>query len=282
VQRQGPDVIHGDPAVLDLIPAFGAEDIPREDAWRLLCNRMIEYLEIAADAVPIGATPTSELRYRTVKLALDLATSWLVFVGAYRPTYRDRAAAVRALAARETVEAPFDVRVFAADVQACTAVKVDGAPELDGFADLSARILDDTRALWRWELSRLADVPGPATDDALLAAFARRQPTLARLRGWAVVARQSMRTPRARRWRRFRQVLGASPRLRVYGVAAELMFALGHMTAEPVVSAANLRRWRHALPVAVADTGASQRPDWRRLAADVVWNYRAFLVGTQA
>ena len=269
-------VIHGDPAVLELIPRFGAHDLPREDAWRLVCNRMIEYLEVAAEA-PLGPGPTPEVRYRTVKLALDLATSWLVFVGAYRPTYRERAATIRALADRATIDAPFDVQAFAADVETCTAFKLDSASELDGFRDLSTRILGNARALWRWELSHLANVAAPAPDEVMLAAFARRQPLHARLRGWAVVARQAIRSPRTRRWRRWAQVLGPSPRLRVYGVAAGLMFALADTTAEPTVSPAALRRWQHALPVA-----ATARPDWRHLAADVVWNYRAFLVGTQA
>jgi hypothetical protein len=275
-------VIHGDPAVLELIPRFDAHDLPREDAWRLVCNRMIEYLEVAAEAVPLGPSPMPEIRYRTVKLTLDLATSWLVFVGAYRPTYRERAATVRAFADGKTIDAPFDARAFATDVETCTAFKLDGASELDGFRDLSARILGNARDLWRWELSRLANVAAPATDEVLLAAFARRQPRHMRLRGWAVVARQATRSPQTRRWTRWAQVLGPSPRLRVYGVAAALMFALGDMRAEPSVSAVALRRWQHTLPVAPVAMAATARSDWRHLAADVVWNYRAFLVGTQA
>lgn len=275
-------VIHGDPAVLALIPSFGAHDIPREDAWRLLCNRIVEYLEVVTAAVPLGSPPARERRYRTAKLGLDLATSWLVFVGAYRPTYQDRAAAVRALADAGAVDAPFDLRAFAGDVDAWTAFKMDGAAPLDGFVEMSARVVRNARALWRWELARLAALTAPGSDAAIMARFMRRQSLAARLRGWAFVARHARGRANARRWSRWAQVLGASPRLRVYAVASELFFLLGDMTTEPEVSAETINRWRRTLPVASTDGPAAARQDWRGLAADVVWNYREFLVGTQA
>jgi hypothetical protein len=275
-------VIHGDPAVLELIPSFGARDIPREDAWRLLCNRIVEYLEVVTAAVPLGGPPAADLRYRTAKLGLDLATSWLVFVGAYRPTYQDRAAAVRELADAGAADAPFDLRAFADDVAACTAFKMEGAAPLDRFIEMSSRVRRNARALWRWELARLAGVPAAASDAAIMARFMSRQSVGARLRGWAFVARHARGRAGARRWSRWAQVLGAPPRLRVYAVASELFFLLEDTTTEPVVSTETMTRWRRTLPVVSPEGPAPERPDWRRLAADVVWNYREFLVGTQA
>lgn len=38
-------VVWGDPTVLRLIPELNARDVPMEDAWRLLCNRIIEQVE---------------------------------------------------------------------------------------------------------------------------------------------------------------------------------------------------------------------------------------------
>src|SRR5207249_7979397 len=83
-------IIWGDPDALSLVPSFPPEQIPREDAWRLLCNRLIEQLEPLSTLRWPCASPPVEVRYRTAKLYLDMATSFLLFAGAYAPSYRDR------------------------------------------------------------------------------------------------------------------------------------------------------------------------------------------------
>ncbi len=42
-------VIWGDPGILARIPNFSATEIERADAWEMLGNRMIEYLEATAE-----------------------------------------------------------------------------------------------------------------------------------------------------------------------------------------------------------------------------------------
>jgi hypothetical protein len=83
-------VIAGDQSVLNLVPRFAVSEIPLEDAWRLLANRIVEQLETLRE-LPVDETPLPDnVHYRTVKLVLDTATSFLVFVGGYKPTYAER------------------------------------------------------------------------------------------------------------------------------------------------------------------------------------------------
>jgi hypothetical protein len=178
-------VVWGDWDILALVPAFSAEDIPREDAWRLLANRMIELLEVAGAAngtgartllpgtVPCNPIPVScsPFFYCTLKLYLDMATSLLVFAGAYEPTYRGRARALRLL--HKASEAgshdkvgrfPFDLQGLSERVSACTALKLGQdssagrglAPELkEGGGTLWLDAVEYANRLWRWELASL-------------------------------------------------------------------------------------------------------------------------------
>src|SRR5437899_5753955 len=55
--------VGGDPDVLSLVPSFSCGSIPREDAWRLLCNRLIEQLEPLAWIRWLFASPTRAVLY---------------------------------------------------------------------------------------------------------------------------------------------------------------------------------------------------------------------------
>jgi len=62
-------VCGGDSQAFVNAPRFQVAEIPREDGWRMLCNRIIELLEV----FPENGT-SSAADYRAVKLNLDLAT----------------------------------------------------------------------------------------------------------------------------------------------------------------------------------------------------------------
>src|SRR6266853_1526162 len=79
--------VFGQADVLSQIPKFSAAQISREDAWRLLCNRLLELLEYSEDLLVSDVKQTERLRYKLVKLYLDMATSFLIFKGHYAPTY---------------------------------------------------------------------------------------------------------------------------------------------------------------------------------------------------
>ena len=95
--RERGIVVWGDKEALRLIPRFTAAEIPMEDGWWFLCNRMIEQLESAAEANSIHDNGTG-VRYRIAKLYLAMAACYLLAIGQYDPSYRERAARLQELA----------------------------------------------------------------------------------------------------------------------------------------------------------------------------------------
>jgi len=314
-------VVWGDPTILALAPAFRVEDIPREDAWRLLANRMIELLEVVS-SVPCNPFPAP---YSAVKLYLDMATSLLVFTGGYEPTYQGRARALRLLCTTSNVilsgkqrdkagRFPFDLETFSRRVSACTALKLgqdssvgdDLASEPNGRGNTlsDSRLwnfefrlpLADTvryaHQLWRWELTQLTGAPEELSDDDLMTQCLRLQPLPRRLRGWLVVLRECGWHRSWRQWPHWMR-LGwqASPRYWVYAALSQLFFRLPSLlNAERAIAEADSesRRLMSWLPMpGTGDrgerTGKSEvRKAWQRLGADIAWNYHRFLEGTRS
>jgi len=279
-------VIWGNAMVLDLIPQFAPSDVSQEDAWRLLCNRIVEQLEVASELPVSSEFFSAAAYYRTIKLYLDIATSFLVFAGAYDPTYAGRSKRLNALARESSgTDQPFDLTAFARVVETCTAWKLDPqCVRLPANREFWETAVYHAQLLWLWELRRLTGTVLQASRRDLLEKWRQMQRLPVRLRGWAYIARRQGWSQAIRlspRWvpRAFR----ASPRYLVYVVASELFFRL-----PCVLSPEKSRRrvdvdWakvRHALPVLPGASVAS--PDWRQLASDVVWNYQQFLVGTRA
>lgn len=212
--RQTGRVLWGDAGCLADIPACTAQDLPREDAWRLLCNRLVELLPSLWPAAPMAPSI-----YPWVKLYLDMATSYLVFAGNYAPSYRERAQRLQR-GSRGGWATPDFIRL----VETCTAWKLDPAgaaatPE----GEIRARALDFAQRLWCWELEQMTGAPVGTARPELWRLWLARQPWRARLRGWASAVRHGGAGPRlASRW--LRLALRASPRHCIYEAAAELAF----------------------------------------------------------
>jgi hypothetical protein len=279
-------VVWGDGAALRAVPSFPAAAIPREDAWQLLCNRMAEQLEpLAHIPWPAAGGLPPAVRYRTVKLYLDMATSLLVFLDAYAPSYRERAEKLERLAEDGWPPAglPFALRDLARKVAACTLFKLDGEV-LDGLDGWPAwrEAVREARELWRWETAALTGAPATAADDVLRETWMRAQPAAARLRGWLYVARAEGWRGAWRhgvRWARLAR--HGSPRHCVYAAATGLLFDLAGAAdgsaRRPV--AVDGRRW---LPVPGCESDDGGRTPLAPVASAVAANYHRFLVGTRA
>lgn len=257
--------------VLSLIPAFPPEAIPLEDGFRLLCNRMVEFLGALAE----GETAAGA-RYAATKLYLDMATSLLLFAGRYEPTYRGRQSRLSALAERPDVsgEWPFPLEAFSRRIRQCTEWKLAGGAG-PGGREFCAEAVRHAHSLWRWELARLTGADAAAGDGEVWARWRKAQPLAGRIRGWLYAAR-AMGWRRSRRyWPRWaRLAWGGSPRFWIYGAASELLFglpALGEAPAEPA-------RIASRLPC----PGDRDESDWPRLCAAVFDNYKRFVAGTRA
>ena len=287
-------VVWGDRDVLALIPAFSAADIPLDDAWRLLCNRMIEQLESVQDLDDPYAALRSRVPYPTIKLYLDMATSYLVFAGAYEPSYRARAQALCRLAdaGRGSDDAPFPLAGFAGRVAACTEAKLSGlggeglpVRTAEDRLDFWRASLGDAHALWRWELRRLTCLDAHASDRALWERWMVRQPLAEKVRGWLSMLRRAERVGGWREHARWAcRVWRGSPRHWVYAAASELCFRLPSVIL-PAGAADAHADWGDVfrlLPARRPEARAAARPRWQALASDVLWNYRRFLTETRA
>jgi len=277
------EVISGDASVLSLIPDFAPADIPLEDAWRLLANRLVEQLESMDELLEARPTLSPRAHYRTVKLHLDLATSLLVSVGRYAPTYGERAQNLRAGAGPEAPMAlwPLPLDQFVADVTSCTAWKLSATgPALDGERALWERGIAYAQALWRWELSRLLGSDPGAPASALMTQWMRSQPVAGRLRGWAHVVRKRGWQSSWREWSRWlTQASYGSPRHLVYSAAAALLFELSAAANGAGLPPQLAQLWAR-LPMAQANGHAED--SLRSFAASVVSNYKTFVVETRA
>lgn len=293
VKVQGK-VVWGDPAILSLIPDFHASDIPYEDAWRLLCNRMIEVLEAAGETTVTADGLPPVLHYRTVKLYQDMATSFLVFSGCYEPAYRSRAERLSRMAAdpKPPADLPFRFADFSARVSACTRFKLSGllgGDSIEAGCPASAEFLrtaiKDARALWRWELERLIGDHRLRPDTDLMSRWMRTVSFRARIRGWVRVLSKSGWHRSIRLWPRWlRLAMKSSSRYCVYAAGSQLFFALArlsdpsHSAAPPDYDLVQIRSWLPVEHGALKQTASG----WNQAMLDVCWNYKQFLKDTQS
>lgn len=285
--RHCAKVIWGEPEILTLIPEFAAAEIPHEDAWRMISNRMIELMDASRQFMQDATTLDEGLHYATVKMFLDLATSYLVFAGEYRPSYRERGERLLAIANSHRHASPFRLARFAARVQQCTVWKLSG--ELDHSCQIPKlwqQAIRYLRRLWRWEIAQITVANEQETIAALIQRLAKRQSRAARLRGWVSVAKGRGWLKSWRRWPRWmQQRLRTSPRYLVYGAAAELVFRLPCLIKCDRQLPATHPDWdkiRGRLPEVAPQQGRHNIAPWQTLADDIAWNYAEFLVRTHA
>lgn len=289
--------------VLSLIPEFAPADIPVEDGWRLLCNRMIEHLGVA-DSVFHSSEPLPlDAVYSVVKLSLDMATSFLLFCGLYAPTYQRRCERLRTLAKSGGVEfaPPFSLGEFAELVEWATQCKL--APNstlVSANRDVWRKAVTFATALWQWELARLSGVKPvvPANSHALMRRWMRKQSFYDRARGWASLLRLSGWSNNISLWPRWAlRAWWASPRNWIYAATGELFLVLPHLaegnrngTSIVPLRAGEIRSWlplrrpseRKEFGTRNNGSGPTPLDEWRDLASDVLWTYSHFLRETRS
>lgn len=282
--RQTSQVLWGDKNVLSLIPDFSPAEISREDAWRMLCNRMIEQLDFVNESAIDTERLNPALQYAVIKLYLDLATSYLLFAGAYEPTYRVREKRLRELAGLPSHGSqPFPLNPFSARVSECTEQKLSG--ELNGNWGSSSwqEAISYAIQLWRWEAVLLTSEPNEFSTAQLCQSMAKRLTNAQKLRGWFSVARRAGWWKSWRRWPGWaRMSFQTSPRYGVYQAAillAEQLCAVAQNGAGETVSAVDLQEFNRLLPVPAIPKDETKL-SWTELAKAIVLNYQRFLTGT--
>jgi hypothetical protein len=274
--RERGIVVWGDKAVLRSIPGFTVADIPKEDGWWLLCNRMIEQLESAVAADGFSDDSTA-VRYRIAKLYLAMAACYLLAIEQYGPSYRERVARLNELAASDNPPStPISLQRFSRFVSQCTELKLHGEVASGHFPRWSEAV-SDAEMLWRWALGRMLGLSASLSRAELLAELAARQPIFARAKGWVRAAYVSPTTFR-RNWLRWARLASStSPRYLVYGAASELCFA----TPQPgAITANELVEIVARLPLAPSPAG--QQLSWLAAAKLVAHNFHVFLESTRS
>lgn len=275
-------VVMGEQDVLSAIPEFDPREIERADAWHLLSNRMIEWLEALA-AASQGGQPDPGLFYATIKLWMDAATSLLVFLRAYEPGYQARAKRLATLAtSRQLFALPFSLREFSAAVDVATAWKLmpdDASAQRMGW-DFCEQARRHAGLLWCWEAKQLTGLDDGAAPLTFLRSSRLRSTPW---RGWLRAAREcqrlDMRQPRQRwlglgRW--------GSPRQCIYAVAAECVLRaaeFGPWAADGLISQLRAAKLRQFLPLNEPLVHAGS---WRQLVHELAWNYHDLVENTRA
>jgi hypothetical protein len=275
-------VVAGHPNILSLIPAFTPSEIPLEDAWRLLSNRMVELIEALAESDD-GLGP--RVQYRTIKLYLDMATSLLLFAGQYAPSYRERCNNLRKLVSDKQFSFPFSPALFLTHVEESTALKLSRTP-LAVVPDPQwvRTACNYAFLLWKWQIRQITGLPQDLSPIELCLGAMARQPKSARIRGWIFALRRYRGDESLKTWLRWlRLARRASPRYCVYAVTGELylrryVFVEKSSTDKIQSSPWNLL-WDY-LPE-VSKTLPIRR-DFRELGTALAWNYHKYLEGTRA
>jgi hypothetical protein len=279
--RHCGSAVWGDVRVLQRIPDYSREELSREDAWRTLNHRIIEALAKMADEPPNNeASP--DLRYATIKLFLDAATSYLIFSGHYAPTYFLRAEQLRRLTAGNEADAPFDLRSFAAEVTRWTEWKLNRRPAGQPMSRRTmAAALTYAEQLWRWEAARLGSADTSLTPFQFVREVARTQSAAQRMRGWMSLLRRSAWL---RSWRNWPQWLWLSrfgtPRYLLYAVAQELLEAAPLEAADQPRRSFDGQLLRRVLRVKVRHSDSAEA--WRTSIKKLWQMYEQFLLRTLA
>ena len=285
--RHAGRVVFGDENILRLVPSFSPAQIEREDAWRLLSNRLIEWLEARSKVAPQTMEPGIDLSYATVKLWMDSATSLLVFLGQYEPGYAARAERLAVLASGPVTGLPFPFAQFQAAVAEATSWKLRPQPyPADRFGwSFCHEARRFAVRLWSWELARMTGQSPNLPPLALGGTFACRTTRKQRARGWMRVAREAgafSAWRHRRRWTRLSR--GGSPRHWIYAVAAECAIREEEHATSPVSehpSGAWAQTLRGFLPVP-GPPAAEPGGQWHALVRDVARNYHEFVERTRA
>lgn len=287
--RECGDVVWGDRSVLQSIRGFSTADIPLEDGWRLLSNRMVEHVEEIAAWERLSPGIHGKLFYSTVKLCLDAATSLLLFAGCYEATYWRRAERLQELSRNQNeiqrLSLPFSLQEFAELVSFCTRLKL--SPERESWKEAPWAFWETAvgcaAQLWDWELARMTRISTPPSSEELMAHWMKSQSLIRNLHGWSYVLRRSPWRASLVYWPRWAwQALQGSPRYQVYAEARTLfgrLPAIRKQESEGNSEGSELPFQGSHLPLA---RGGRERAGWRKLALEIGWNYHCFLEDTRA
>jgi len=289
-------VLFGEETILEEeVPNYAACDLSREDAWRMLSNRLIEQMEGAVES-----SGGDGLRYRSIKLCLDMASSLLVFYGRFEAGYRARLCRIEEFALTpDAQQLPVAIGEFLPLVQWCTTAKLEpetaveseqteaktpdngdcapgaGVVAVESFPSRATQWAWQT---WEWELQRMTGTDGREGSEDMIRAFGRRLGIKSLLRGWLYAVRRGGWVRSARHWPKWLRLLarGLTPRHAIYLAAYRWQQARREAISKDGMQ--DLKAVCDLLPVSAATQGATAA----EVALQLAWNYKEFVTETRA
>jgi hypothetical protein len=275
--------LFGEREYLSLLPKMHAWDIPDEDAWRLLSNRMVEWLALQVNA---GSEAADAQFYRIAKQYLDLVTALSLFCGRYAPSYEGRRESVLAICEwmqqrissfpsrdfMQFAETAFEFKVRPENakfqwLQRTGVSKFRAAAGQAGFGPMIDGLPQLLSMAWWAALSEMQEGSVRSREGAL-SALVQVYGWEGLVRGWGkMILRPESHADGAFYSRVPRLLWLGSPRSLVYVCAAQLLEAHGKEDD-------NTLGWvRSRLPVLYGPKQA----DWRSLAQQCIWNWERHL-----
>lgn len=229
-------VVYGDPDVMKETVSFHASDIPLFDAFYLLCNRIIEQLVFYRSDPCSRKGALVERFYPLIKMYMDMAGSFLIMKGKYKPDYATRCREFvgfeeKSFLGKDKMQAFNDRLLF------FTGLKLqpdhDKLPKEQDAKDPYEimRIFRETclyaDRLWKWEMKQLQEGASVATRDGDIAAILHCFGLLDVIKGWLKFIRIAHRQQVALSWGRIvTHFFMGPPRVLIYVAAAKLYFSL--------------------------------------------------------
>ena len=245
-------------------------------------HRIIELIATIAACDLAAHRCSPQLEYALVKLYLDMASSFLIFLDRYQATYSTRLAELRKPIVEHRGPPGFDQKAFCDRVSKCTVRKLgDGPFQPEETAILLEDAIGYARELWFWETNLLCGSPRYVPVAEIIAAMGRRQTYTEKQRAWISLVRRSgvaATVRHALRWTRLCRL--ATPRYLVYGASFQLFCAVPEFLAATHSSPDFVDLAEICAPLPVLPEEPAHTLDWSYLAAHTNWCYQRFLIGT--
>ena len=272
--KENGKVIYAETDFLEKMPKYKVTDIPKDDAFNLLSNRIIEQLILYQNLVSTRDVNFLQAAYQLTKLYLDIGGSLLAFSGNYETTYAKRVVKLKGLS-EEAIQreqfAGIDMDNLYSKIREYTEVKL--YPKYEDFFPsemnhrqmreyLLAKIraaVHDVRALWMWEIKDRYSL-NEATDFHYIIKELKRHEYLSKkLKGWAKLVLLHLKYKKVFSPARIMKLffLG-SPHSLVNVGAAQTYFAINRARSGQEETARNLQRnIRSIIPVLYIDQNGS-------------------------
>jgi len=200
--KKNGKTVYGETDYLDQMPLYDVTDIPQEDAFNLLSNRIIEQLILYESLTGMHEINFLQANYQLTKLYLDIGGSLLAFTGNYETTYAKRLEKLKELSISGTSDInidPVNFKKLYHEVENATRWKL--LPQYENFflnepemSNVDSKTLlinklglaiNDVKILWLWEMKKLYSLNDSEDLNYTVNKLKRNECFMKKIKGWA-------------------------------------------------------------------------------------------------